>query len=81
VPASLRRIVGVALASDTVAYVLHEDGTPREETDGLPRLEPMVMQLRLRGKTWTILPGSALLRSPVAIAIAMQCGTVRRPSL
>ena len=81
VPASLRRIVGVALVSDTVAYVLHEDGTPREETDGLPRLEPMIMQLRLRGKTWTIIPGSALLRSPVSIAISFQCGTGRRPSL
>jgi len=80
VPASLRHIVGVTLVSDTVAYLLHEDGTPKEETDGLPRFEPMVMQLRLRGRSWIIIPGSALLRPPVAIAFPMQCGGVRRPT-
>jgi hypothetical protein len=79
-PVSLRRIVGVTLVSDTVAYVLHEDGSPRGESDGLPRLEPMVMQLRLRDTRWTIIPGSALLRSPTPPAVPVQCGAPRRPS-
>jgi hypothetical protein len=76
---NLRRIVGVALASDTVAYVLHEDGAPPDESDGLPRPEPMVMQLRLRGSRWTIMPGSALLRSPSSVGIVMRCDFPRRP--
>ena len=80
VPASLRRIVGVALASDTVAFVLHEDGTPKDEADGLPRLEPMVMQLRLRGGSWTIMPGRALLQPPATSVISLPCGAARRPS-
>jgi hypothetical protein len=79
-PVSLRHIVGVALTSDTVAYVLHDDGSPRDESDGLPRLEPMVMQMRLRGSAWTIIPGSALLRSPALPVVPTQCGTPRRPS-
>lgn len=79
-PAGLRRIVGVAFAADSIAYVLHEDGAPRDETDGLPRTEPMVMQLRLRGKSWTIIPGSALLRSPNSVGMSVQCDSPRRPS-
>ena len=78
-PASLRRIVGVALASDTVAFVLHEEQAPRDEADGLPRLEPMVMQLRLRDARWTIVPGSALLRSPVSLGTP-PCDSQRRPT-
>ena len=77
---NLRHIVSVALASDTVAYVLHEDGTPPDESDGLPRPEPMVMQLRLRGSRWTIIPGSALLRSPSTVGIAVRCDSPHRPS-
>lgn len=79
-PASLRRIVGVALANDTVAYVLHEEQAPRDEADGLPRLEPMVMQLRLRGTRWTIIPGSALLRPPASLGMPLPCDNPRRPS-
>lgn len=79
-PAGLRRIVGVALTADSIAYVLHENGAPRDETDGLPRLEPMVMQLRLRGKSWTIIPGSALLRLPNSVGTPIQCDSPRRPS-
>jgi hypothetical protein len=80
-PITLRRIVGIALASDTVAYVLHEEQSPRDESDGLPRLEPMVMQLRLRGPRWTIIPGSALLRPPVTLgAPAAPCDSGRRSS-
>lgn len=79
IPASLRRIVGVALASDTVAFVLHEEQAPRDEADGLPRLEPMVMQLRLRDAHWTIIPGSALLRSAAPLGIP-PCDSPRRPS-
>jgi len=79
-PANLRRIVGVALASDTVAYVLHEDGAPPDESDGLPHAEPMVMQLRLRGSRWTIIPGSGLLRSPSTVGMAVRCDPSHRPS-
>ena len=79
-PAGLRRIVGVALGSDTVAYVLHEEQAPRDEGDGLPRLEPMVMQLRLRGTRWTVIPGSALLRPPVSLGTPLPCDSLRRPS-
>lgn len=79
-PAILRRIVGVALASDTVAYVLHEEQAPRDETDGLPRFEPMVMQLRLRNAHWTVIPGSALLRSPASLGTPLLCDNPRRPS-
>jgi hypothetical protein len=79
-PASLRRIVGVALPSDTVAFVLHEVQAPRDESDGLPRLEPMVMQLRLRDRRWTIIPGSALLRSPGSLGAPLPCDSPRRPS-
>ena len=80
IPPSLRRIVGVALASDTVAYVLHEEQSLHDEADGLPRLEPMVMQLRLRDGHWTIMPGSALLRPPVALGTPAPCDSARRPS-
>jgi hypothetical protein len=79
-PATLRRIVGVALASDTVAFVLHEEQAPRDETDGLPRLEPMVMQLRLRGSLWMFIPGCALLRSPASLGTPLLCDNPRRPS-
>jgi hypothetical protein len=37
------------------------------------------MQLRLRGDRWTIIPGSALLRSPVSLG-APPCENPRRPS-
>ena len=80
-PVTLRHIVGVALVADTVAYVLHEDATPHDETDGLPRAEPMVMQLRLRARGWTIIPGSALLRPAGDLGRAVPCGTLHRPSL
>jgi len=79
-PVTLRHIVGVAMASDTVAYVLHEESSPPDEGDGLPRLEPMILQLRLRGAHWTIVPGSALLRSPMAAGVAVRCDSLRRPS-
>ena len=79
-PAGLRRIVGVALGSDTVAFVLHEEQAPRDEGAGLPRLEPMVMQLRLRGTRWTVIPGSALLRPPVSLGTPLPCDSLRRPS-
>lgn len=79
-PPSLRRIIGVVLASDTVAYVLHDEQAPRDEADGLPHLEPMVMQLRLRDARWTIIPGSALLRSPASLGTPLPCDNPRRPS-
>src|SRR5262249_8283624 len=41
VPANLRRILGVALAADTVAYVVHEDAAPPDDGEGLPHVEPM----------------------------------------
>ena len=80
VPASLRRIVGVAMPADSIAYVLHEDGAPHDETDGLPRLEPMVIQLRLRANSWVIIPGNNLLRGPNAVELPIQCDAPRRPS-
>ena len=79
-PASIRRIVGVALTSDSLAYVLHEDATPRDESDGLPRLEPMVLQLRRRAGRWVITPGGALLHTPRTVASWLSCDSPRRPA-
>lgn len=78
--ANLRHIVGVALTSDSVAYVLHEDGTPHDEAGGLPRPEPMVMQLRLRDARWIIIPGAALLRAPSGIGVVIRCDSPHRSS-
>jgi hypothetical protein len=60
-PVALQRIIGVALASDTIAYVLHDDGLFSGNRDAVAPIDPMVMQLRLREGHWRVVPSLTLL--------------------
>jgi hypothetical protein len=81
-PITFHRILGVAVSADTAAFVLHEDGVfPGEAERTIPRLDPMVMQLRLRRGTWRILPTMTLLRAAGSAIMAVQCdSSSRRPA-
>jgi hypothetical protein len=76
-PFTMRRILGVVLAGDTVAYVLHNDLPP--EAGLMPGTEPMVMQLRLRGGSWRILPTHVLLRRAGSTVAVTRCDSTTRP--
>ena len=55
-PYSIRRIIATALASDTVAYVLYEDGLfSLRSADGVSE-DPNILVLRVRGSAWKIVP-------------------------
>jgi hypothetical protein len=79
-PFMVHRILGAVLAADTVAFVLHEtgDGTVSQLSDFMV-FDPMVMQLRLRGGRWRILPGPGLLRRINTAIAGVSCdSTLRR---
>ncbi|HEX6049187.1 MAG TPA: hypothetical protein VFZ21_07960 [Gemmatimonadaceae bacterium] len=80
-PPPIRRILGVALPADTIAYVLHDDGPPSAMVEQpMPRFDPMVLQMRLRSGAWRILPSTSMLRRPGSAIVAVQCDSAtRRP--
>lgn len=79
-PFTVHRILGTAVAADTVAYVLHDDGLFASDSVRTMTMDPMVMQLRLRGGSWRILPGPTLLRRSGMAFGSMGCdSTGRRP--
>jgi hypothetical protein len=79
-PPSFRRIVGSALSSDTVAYVLYEDAMFAMPSRNGVLTEPSVMILRLRGSAWKIVPSTGRMGGPVMGFGAMRCdSTQRRP--
>lgn len=56
IPFAFHRIMGVAMANDTVAYVLHEDGVFATRDEIGISIDPMIMQLRLRPQGWRVFP-------------------------
>lgn len=60
-PFSVHRIIATALANDSVAYVLHQDGMFTPVRDAEYPIDPFVMQLRLRGGRWLIVPTPTLM--------------------
>ena len=75
-PFAFHRIIATALASDTVAYVLHDDGMFTSGWEGAGPLDPMVMQLRWRGGAWLIVPSRMLLgRTGTGFAMQTSCDT------
>jgi hypothetical protein len=79
-PHSFRRIVGSALSSDTVAYVLYEDDMFAMPSRNGVLMEPSVMILRLRGPAWKIVPSTGRMGGPVMSVGPMRCdSTQRRP--
>jgi hypothetical protein len=79
-PFMLHRILGAVLVSDTVAYVLHEEGygDATRAADVLVT-DPSVMQMRLRSGAWRILPGHGLLRRLNTAIASVGCdSTLRR---
>jgi hypothetical protein len=80
-PPPIHRILGVALPADTVAYVLHDDGLfSAMEEPPMPHAEPMVLQLRLRGDLWQILPSVSVLRRLGSAVMSVRCDSAgQRP--
>jgi hypothetical protein len=76
-PFTMRRILGVVLVGDTLAYVLHNDLPP--EAGLMPGMEPMVMQLRLRSGSWRITPTHVLLRRAGSTVAVTRCDSTMRP--
>jgi hypothetical protein len=75
-PISLHRIIAVALANDTLAYVLHDDGMFGTHVDRGPPTDPMLMQLRLHAQGWRVYPTPGMLgRSGIGFG-PMQCDSV-----
>ena len=76
-PIAFHRIVAVALANDTVAYVLHDDAMFGSRIDPGPLVEPMLMQLTLRGHLWRVYPSPGMLSRQGVGFGAMQCDSAR----
>jgi hypothetical protein len=79
-PFAVQRILGVVLVSDTVAFVLHEEGdVEASRATELAVSGPSVMQLRLRAGAWQIRPGYDLLRQLTRTVASVSCdSTLRR---
>jgi hypothetical protein len=76
-PVAFHRIVAVALANDTVAYVLHDDAMFGARVDPGPPLAPMVMLLTLRGHLWRVYPSPGMLsRQSMAVGVT-RCDSAR----
>jgi hypothetical protein len=76
-PVAFHRIIAVALANDTIAYVLHDDGMFGTRVDRGSPINPTVMQLRLRAQTWRVYPAPGLLGLTGSIGFgAVQCDSV-----
>jgi hypothetical protein len=80
-PFSVQRIIATALANDTVAYLLHTDGTFPSDADVGVSIDPMVLQLRLRDGRWLIVPSLTLLGHTGMAVQFVSCDTTqkRRP--
>jgi len=78
-PYSIRRIVATAVASDTAAYVLYEDGMYSLSSDPDFPGGPRVLILRVRGSAWKIVPTS--LMDPAMAFGVSSCDTTLRRSL
>jgi hypothetical protein len=76
IPYAIRRIVATAVASDTAAYVLYDDGMFSRPSDPSFPGEPSLLVLRVRGAAWKIIPISMMNRS-VGFS-AMACDSTRR---
>ena len=75
-PYSIRRIVATAVASDTAAYVLYDDGMFASMNPAYPG-EPSVLILRWRGSSWKIHPSSLRSRS-MSFGVGMVCDSTQR---
>jgi hypothetical protein len=75
-PFSIRRIVATAVASDTAAYVLYEDGMFASMDPAYPG-EPSVLILRWRGSAWKIHPSSLRSRS-MSFGVSTVCDSTQR---
>jgi hypothetical protein len=75
-PYSIRRIVATAVASDTAAYVLYEDGMFASMNPAYPG-EPSVLILRWRGSAWKIHPSSLRSRS-MSFGVGTVCDSTQR---
>ena len=77
-PYSIRRIVGSALSSDTVAYVLYEDPMFAMPSSNGVLMQPNVMILRLRPSGWRIVPSHGTIGGPVMGFGMMGCDSTQR---
>jgi hypothetical protein len=78
-PFAFHRIIATALAADSVAYVLHDDGMFASRREDATPLEPMVMQLRWRGGRWLIVPSLGLIgRGSMGFAMETRCDSTNR---
>lgn len=66
-PFTVHRILATALANDSIAYLLHEEGTSATSRSGYSEF-PSVMVLRFRGNRWVIVPTPAFM-GPGGVAI------------
>ena len=79
-PFAFHRIIATALASDTVSFVLHDDGMLSQNPEATLALEPMVMQLRWRSGRWLIVPARGLIgRGSMGFVTQTRCDSTRRP--
>ena len=76
-PFTMHRILATALANDSIAYLLHEEGTTTSRS-GYSEF-PSVMVLRFRGNRWVIVPTPAFM-GPGGVAIVGDgpCDSTRR---
>jgi len=77
-PFSVHRILATALANDSVAYVLHDDGNAATSRSGYSEF-PSVMALRFRGGRWVIEPTPAFM-GPGGVVMSGEgpCDSTRR---
>lgn len=76
-PVAFHRIIAVALANDTLAYVLHDDGMLGTRVDQASPINPTVMQLRLRAQAWRVYPAPGLLGLTGIGFSSTQCDSTR----
>jgi hypothetical protein len=76
-PVAFHRIIAVALANDTLAYVLHDDGMLGTRVDQGSPINPTVMQLRLRAQAWRVYPAPGLLGLTGIGFSSTQCDSTR----
>ena len=76
-PAPIHQILAVTLGSDSVAYVLHEEGGFERSPEAETLLDPMVMRLRLGPHGWRIVPTRALLSRMNSFVSHVSCDSTR----
>jgi hypothetical protein len=77
-PVPIHRILAATLASDSVAYVLHEDEGFESVPDADLIFEPMVMRLRLGPQGWRIVPSRSMLTRSNGFAAGVTCDSTRK---